>query len=86
MVNKTEERREAIRLHKKGYFQKDIAKIVKVTEKTVGVWLKPIRKEEKQKRDTIVNLYSRLNELSKNPDTLLQELEELTQIIKNLEN
>lgn len=87
MVKKTKNKmNEAIGLFEKGLMQKEIAKKLGVTEKTIGNWLKPYKELHENKMESLKNLNVRLQELTKNPETSIDEIERVNQLIKDLQN
>ena len=52
---------QALDLFNQGKSNKQIASELKVTEKTVGIWLKPLRMQSKQLQEAKTNIIKRIN-------------------------
>jgi transposase len=82
---KLEEKKQALELIKLGKSQKEIAKTVKVTEKTVGLWTLEWRTINNNKLESIRNLNARLKELTANKEASIDEIKDLIATVTELE-
>lgn len=83
---KLKERIEAIKLIDNGCTQKEAAKRLKVTEKTVGKWVSDYKAIDGDKFESIKNLTARLNKLSSIDNSNTSDIMYLILSIKELEN
>lgn len=72
-------------LYLKNISQKEIAKQLGVTEKTVGRWAKDWRQSKTTEADTIDNFKKRLLEMSIDKTTPMQDVVNLMLVIEQLE-
>lgn len=75
-----------IQLFKRGLNQKQISIKEGLTEKTVGIWLKPIKASKKENIRNIQILENKLKILLENKITSAREIKDLTTAIKQLES
>ena len=74
-----------VQLYRKGLNQRQIAKQEGLTEKTVGLWLKSQKQSKKYNLENIEALEERLKILVNDKTTPIQDIKDLTNIIKQLE-
>lgn len=72
-------------LYYKNISQKEIAKQLGITEKTVGRWAKEWRQSKTIEADTIANFKNRLLEMSIDKTTPMQDVVNLMLVIEQLE-
>jgi transposase len=75
-----------VQLFKRGLNQRQIAIKEGLTEKTVGLWLKPIKASKKENTKNIQILESKLKILLENKTASPREIKDLTTAIKQLES
>lgn len=75
-----------VQLFKRGLNQKQIAIKESLTEKTVGIWLKPFKASKKENLINIKVLENKLKTLLENNNTPAREIKDLTTAIKQLES
>lgn len=77
--HKKEQQAKAIELYKGGYSNKEIANVLGVTEKTIGVWLKPVKQQKAGKEKAMSKMIDRINEIleAKEPD-FIAKVKDLT--------
>ena len=73
-------------LFNKNLMQKTIAKMIGVTEKTVGVWAREWKQSKTIESETLSNLKNRLLALSIDKMTPIQDIVNLMLVIEQLEN
>jgi len=73
-------------LNKAGYTNKEIANALNVTEKTAGVWLKPIKTQTTELQKARTNLIKRINKALENgePYNVINGLTHSLTMLKNL--
>ncbi len=74
-----------VQLYRKGLNQRQIAKQEGLTEKTVGLWLKSQKQSKKNNLANLEALEERLKILVNDKTTPIQDIKDLTAIIKQLE-
>jgi transposase len=74
-----------VQLYRKGLNQRQIAKQEGLTEKTVGLWLKSQKQSKKDNLANLEALEERLKILVNDKTTPIQDIKDLTTIIKQLE-
>lgn len=72
---------EFIKLYESGLSQKEISISMGVTEKTVGTWVKKYQSKNLMNIETLEFLNIRLNEISKNPNTPIIDIYNLSNSI-----
>lgn len=77
--------KKAVKLFKADKSQKEIAKQLGVTEKTIGVWLKEVKELNEVNLSLIKQLQNQLQHKLQNGCTT-QEINDLTQSMQRLEN
>lgn len=75
-----------VQLFKRGLNQKQIAFKEGLTEKTVGIWLKPFKASTKENSANIKILENKLKIMLENETVTAQEIKDLTTAIKQLES
>jgi len=75
-----------IQLFKRGLNQKQIAIKEGLTEKTVGIWLKPFKASKKENATNIKILENKLKVLLESKTASPREIKDLTTAIKQLES
>lgn len=75
-----------LKLFKSGLNQKQIAIKVGLTEKTVGLWLKPLKASKKENARNIQILENKLKILLENKTAAARDIKDLTTAIKQLES
>lgn len=75
----------AVQMFAKGLTQKAIAEKVGVSEKTATAWLRPVRNIDRLKRETLEQMYIRLNKMAVDPHTSAETMLEMIQAIELLE-
>lgn len=78
-------RREAIALINQGYNQKEVSLKLEVTEKTIGTWVKKWKELDGPKKDTILKLRQKLNNIALDCFTTTSEIKEIVDSIVKLE-
>lgn len=81
---KIHEKKEAMKLLKKGYSQKMIATKVGVTEKTVSKWVKHIKKGNLLRTENIELLEKRLNKMLLDSSSNINDIKELVLALDKL--
>lgn len=74
-----------LQLYRNGLNQRQIARQEGLTEKTVGLWLKSQKQSKKTNLENIEALEERLKILINDKTTPIQNIKDLTSIIKQLE-
>lgn len=75
----------AVLLYLSGFSQKEIAEKLSITEKTIGVWLQPIKAKLKRRDLIIEKLEDRLENLVK-ANSPAEDIKNIAYAIKVLEN
>lgn len=83
---KRKEKIEVLQLINNGYTQKEAAKRLNVSEKTVGKWVSDHKAIDDNKFETIKNLTTRLNKLSSDKDSKPSDIMYLILCIKEIED
>ena len=76
----------AIECYLKGLNQKQIAKELQVSEKTVGTWLKEVKNDIKATKEHLTKLRLKLEHLIDDPNSKTEDIKNITASISNLEN
>lgn len=86
-ANKTRQQKEiAHNLYKKNISQKEIAKQLNTTEKTICKWAKEWKEAKTIEFNTITNLKKRLLEMTTDEQTSITDIKNLVSIIQQFEN
>lgn len=73
-------------LYSQGFTQKEIAKQTNTTERTIGLWIKDLKKKDTDNKASIKKLESKLSEMLENPNTPALDIHNITLSIRMLDN
>lgn len=75
-----------LKLHNENFNQKQIAHQLKLTEKTVGNWLKEVKQRESNNIQILSELENKLKELLQDKSSSTEDIKNITIAVRELEN